>query len=48
MRAALLTAVKEPFEVEDIDYLDPTPGRVTDPRDAGVFQGRDDRYLAAD
>jgi len=28
MRAALLTAIKEPFEVEDIDYLDPTPGRV--------------------
>ena len=28
MRAALLTAVKEPFEVEEIDYLDPGPGRV--------------------
>jgi S-(hydroxymethyl)glutathione dehydrogenase/alcohol dehydrogenase len=28
MRAALLTAFKEPFEVEDIDYLDPAPGRV--------------------
>ena len=28
MRAALLTAIKEPFEVEDIDYLDPEPGRV--------------------
>jgi S-(hydroxymethyl)glutathione dehydrogenase/alcohol dehydrogenase len=28
MRAALLTAFKEPFEVEDIDYLDPGPGRV--------------------
>jgi S-(hydroxymethyl)glutathione dehydrogenase/alcohol dehydrogenase len=28
MRAALLTAVKEPFEVEEIDYLDPAPGRV--------------------
>jgi S-(hydroxymethyl)glutathione dehydrogenase/alcohol dehydrogenase len=28
MRAALLTAVKEPFEVEDIAYLDPVPGRV--------------------
>ena len=26
MRAALLTAVKEPFEVEDIDYLDPVAG----------------------
>jgi S-(hydroxymethyl)glutathione dehydrogenase/alcohol dehydrogenase len=28
MRAALLTAIREPFEVEDIDYLDPAPGRV--------------------
>lgn len=28
MRAALLTAFREPFEVEEIDYLDPTPGRV--------------------
>jgi S-(hydroxymethyl)glutathione dehydrogenase/alcohol dehydrogenase len=28
MRAALLTAFKEPFEIEDIDYLDPGPGRV--------------------
>lgn len=28
MRAALLTAFKEPFVVEDIDYLDPAPGRV--------------------
>jgi Zn-dependent alcohol dehydrogenase len=28
MRAALLTAFKEPFEVEEIDYLDPGPGRV--------------------
>ncbi len=28
MRAALLAAIKEPFVVEDIDYLDPTPGRV--------------------
>lgn len=28
MRAALLTAIKEPFEVEEIDYLDPAPGRV--------------------
>jgi S-(hydroxymethyl)glutathione dehydrogenase/alcohol dehydrogenase len=28
MRAALLTAVKEPFEVEEIDYLDPAAGRV--------------------
>jgi S-(hydroxymethyl)glutathione dehydrogenase / alcohol dehydrogenase len=28
MRAALLAAVREPFVVEDIDYLDPTPGRV--------------------
>ena len=28
MRAALLTAFKEPFEVEEIDYLDPAPGRV--------------------
>jgi S-(hydroxymethyl)glutathione dehydrogenase/alcohol dehydrogenase len=28
VRAALLTAVKEPFEVEEIDYLDPAPGRV--------------------
>jgi S-(hydroxymethyl)glutathione dehydrogenase/alcohol dehydrogenase len=28
MRAALLDAVKEPFVVEDIDYLDPAPGRV--------------------
>ncbi|HET6870804.1 MAG TPA: zinc-binding dehydrogenase [Solirubrobacteraceae bacterium] len=28
MRAALLAAVKEPFVVEDIDYLDPAPGRV--------------------
>src|ERR1051326_8296370 len=28
MRAALLTAFKEPFEVEDIDYLAPGPGRV--------------------
>src|SRR5438045_6394535 len=28
MRAALLTAFKEPFEVEEIDYLDPEPGRV--------------------
>ena len=28
MRAALLAAVREPFVVEDIDYLDPSPGRV--------------------
>ncbi len=28
MRAALLTAFKEPMVVEDIDYLDPAPGRV--------------------
>src|SRR4249919_1529976 len=28
MRAALLDAVREPFVVEDIDYLDPSPGRV--------------------
>lgn len=28
MRAALLTAFNEPFEVEDIDYLDPAQGRV--------------------
>jgi S-(hydroxymethyl)glutathione dehydrogenase/alcohol dehydrogenase len=28
MRAALLTAIKEPFEVEEIDYLGPAPGRV--------------------
>lgn len=28
MRAALLTAIKEPFVVEEIDYLDPAPGRV--------------------
>ena len=28
MRAALLVAFKEPFVVEDIDYLDPAPGRV--------------------
>jgi S-(hydroxymethyl)glutathione dehydrogenase / alcohol dehydrogenase len=28
MRAALLAAVREPFVVEDIDYLDPAPGRV--------------------
>ena len=27
-RAALLAAVKEPFVVEEIEYLDPTPGRV--------------------
>ncbi len=28
MRAALLAAVREPFVVEDIEYLDPAPGRV--------------------
>ena len=28
MRAALLVQFKEPFVVEDIDYLDPAPGRV--------------------
>jgi len=28
MRAALLTEFKKPFVVEDIDYLDPAPGRV--------------------
>jgi S-(hydroxymethyl)glutathione dehydrogenase/alcohol dehydrogenase len=28
MRAALLAAIREPFVVEDIDYLDPAPGRV--------------------
>ena len=28
MRAALLAAVSEPFVVEDIEYLDPAPGRV--------------------
>ena len=28
MRAALLAAIREPFVVEDLDYLDPTPGRV--------------------
>jgi Zn-dependent alcohol dehydrogenase len=28
MRAALLDAFREPFVVEDIDYLDPAPGRV--------------------
>jgi S-(hydroxymethyl)glutathione dehydrogenase/alcohol dehydrogenase len=28
MRAALLTAFEEPFEVEDLHYLDPAPGRV--------------------
>ena len=28
MRAALLAAFNEPFVVEDIDYLDPAPGRV--------------------
>ena len=28
MRAALLDAIREPFVVEEIDYLDPAPGRV--------------------
>jgi S-(hydroxymethyl)glutathione dehydrogenase/alcohol dehydrogenase len=28
VRAALLTAFREPFEVEAVDYLDPEPGRV--------------------
>ena len=28
MRAALLTEFKKPFVVEDIEYLDPSPGRV--------------------
>lgn len=28
MRAALLTEIKEPMVVEDIEYLDPAPGRV--------------------
>jgi S-(hydroxymethyl)glutathione dehydrogenase/alcohol dehydrogenase len=28
MRAALLSAIKEPMVVEEIDYLDPEPGRV--------------------
>jgi S-(hydroxymethyl)glutathione dehydrogenase / alcohol dehydrogenase len=28
MRAALLTEFKKPFTVENIDYLDPSPGRV--------------------
>jgi S-(hydroxymethyl)glutathione dehydrogenase/alcohol dehydrogenase len=28
MRAALLSAIKEPFVVEDIEYLDPASGRV--------------------
>ena len=41
MRAALLVAVREPFEVEDIDYLDPAPGRVVIRTGASPFCSTD-------
>lgn len=41
MRAALLTKILEPFEVEDIDYLDPGPGRVLVKTGAAPFCSTD-------
>jgi S-(hydroxymethyl)glutathione dehydrogenase/alcohol dehydrogenase len=41
MRAAMLTKVLEPFEVEDIDYLDPGPGRVLVKTGAAPFCSTD-------
>jgi S-(hydroxymethyl)glutathione dehydrogenase / alcohol dehydrogenase len=41
MRAALLTAVLEPFEVEELDYLDPAPGRVLVKTGASPFCSTD-------
>lgn len=41
MRAALLTRFKEPFEVEEIDYLDPEPGRVVLETGASPFCSTD-------
>ena len=41
MRAALLVAFKEPFVVEEIDYLDPAPGRVTVRTGASPFCSTD-------
>lgn len=41
MRAALLVAVKEPFVVEDIVYLDPAPGRVLVKTGAAPFCSTD-------
>ena len=41
MRAALLAAIKEPFVVEDIDYLDPEPGRVLVKTGASPFCSTD-------
>jgi S-(hydroxymethyl)glutathione dehydrogenase/alcohol dehydrogenase len=41
MRAALLTRFKEPFEVEEIEYLDPAPGRVLVKTGASPFCSTD-------
>jgi S-(hydroxymethyl)glutathione dehydrogenase/alcohol dehydrogenase len=41
MRAALLTAINEPMVVEDIDYIDPTPGRVLVQTGASPFCSTD-------
>jgi len=41
MRAALLAAIREPFVVEEIDYLDPEPGRVLVKTGASPFCSTD-------
>ncbi len=41
MRAALLDVIREPFVVEDIDYLDPAPGRIHVRTGASVFCSTD-------
>lgn len=41
MRAALLVEFKEPFVVEDIDYLEPAPGRVLVRTGASAFCSTD-------
>jgi S-(hydroxymethyl)glutathione dehydrogenase / alcohol dehydrogenase len=41
MRAALLAEIKQPFVVEDIDYHDPTPGRVLVKTGASPFCSTD-------
>jgi S-(hydroxymethyl)glutathione dehydrogenase/alcohol dehydrogenase len=41
MRAALLDVIREPFVVEDLDYLAPTPGRIHVRTGASVFCSTD-------
>lgn len=41
MRAALLTGIREPLVVEDVDFLDPAPGRVLIRTGASAFCSTD-------